>query len=177
MSQIVQGLNRKKEKGVITNPDTYALPRFMWNSAIISENETENVVVGAFVKRDFTVSTEGAVVLASATDPANEVGFVVRQSIIDDIAGSSQGSITDVNGLLAKTKPVLHTNKQGYEFYGEAGDAIDAGEYVMIDDTDDSRSTLIPYADAVDPAPANYKIARALETAGASGDIILFQFI
>lgn len=175
-TQIVQGLNIKKQKGVIVTRDITMLNK-MYTSIPISPNEEEDVVVGAFAEIDSTVTNEDTIKLASATTIKEKLLFVTRMSIADDIAGTSQGNSSDVNGFLVKTRAVLNGSNGIYEFLTEAGDVIDKGELVMIDDTDDSRSTLIPYVEAVDPAPANIAVAMALEPATAAGQIIKFRFI
>jgi hypothetical protein len=171
-TQLVQGLNIKKQKGVIVTRDITMLNK-MYTSIPISPNETADVVVGAFAELDLAVTTEDTIKLASVTTIKEKLLFVTRLSIADDIAGTSQGSSSDVNGFLVKTRAVLNGANSIYEFLTESGAAITKGALVMIDNTDSSRSTLIPFVDTA----GNIAVAIALEPATAAAQIIKFRFI
>lgn len=171
-TQIIQGLNLKNQKGVVVKSDFARLDK-MHRSIVISPNETNDVVVGAFAEYDTTITTEKTIKLASATTRKEKLLFVTRMSMVDDIAGTSQGSSSDINGVIAKTRAVLNGSNTVYEFLTEAGDVIADGDYVMIDDTDTSKSRLIPFVEG----NGNVEVAIALEPATAAGQIIKFRFI
>ena len=170
--QITQGLILPKEKGTITHElNRIGTTRY---SAYISENETEVLVAGSYVERD--VEATGSkntikVKRANAETPADLVYMVVRSGPMDDFEFEN---ITDKIVPNSRTKDnVSIVQLNGLHFLNEVSDVVEINDVLMIDDTDTTRSTLIPYVDNGDNIP----LIRADAESTASGQIISLKTI
>jgi len=170
--QFTQGLILPKAKGTVTHElNRIGTTR---HSAYISENETELLVAGSYVTRDITASGSKntiKVIRASVTTPADLVYMVVRNSPADDFEFENVTDKIEPNSRTKDNVTIVQLN--GLHFLNEIGDVVAINDILMIDDTDTTRSTLIPYVDN----GTNVPLVRAEEESTASGQIISLKTI
>lgn len=170
--QITQGLILPKEKGTVTHElNRIGTTRY---SAYISENETEVLVSGSYVERDVTASGSKNTIKvkrASVTTPADLVYMIVRSGPMDDFEFENISDKIEPNSRTKDNVTIIQLN--GLHFLNEVGDVVEINDTLMIDDTDNTRSTLIPYVDN----GTNIPLVRAEEESTASGQIISLKTI
>lgn len=170
--QVLQTYNLPSQKGVITQAPAHSnMAKFNY---LISPNETNDVVVGAYVEIDETITDGKYIKLASATTPKHKVYMVFRASIGDHIDGTSQGNAIDINGRLVKERNIilLFASTPVY-YYNEVNDAVAVNDLLMIDDTDPQKARLIPFVDA----GGNVAIGQAVKSTTAGGQVTLINNI
>lgn len=175
MTNVLQGTLLPKIKGQLFLYDAYKKDTTT-KAVQISKNETLPVVVGAFVKRDITVTKEYMIQLAGATTPKENLLFVYTDNNLIDraIDGSSQGNLEDFNGGLKVSRTIIEIlGNAGTEANAEVNDAVNIDDLLMIDDTDTQKARLIPFVDA----NGNIAIAKAVTPSTQAGEIIRIKFI
>jgi len=170
--QSTQGLILPKEKGtVIHELNRIGTTRY---SAYISENETEVLVAGSYVERDITASGSKNTIKvkrASVTTPADLVYMVVRSGPMDDFEFENIVDKIVPNSRTKDNVSIIQLN--GLHFVNEVADVVEINDILMIDDTDATRSTLIPYVDN----GTNIPLVRAEAESTAAGQIISLKTI
>lgn len=170
--QFTQGLILPKAKGTVTHElNRIGTTRY---SAYISENETEVLVAGSYVERDVTAAGSKNTIKvkrASATTPADLVYMVVRSGPADDFEFENVVDKIEPNSRTKDNVSIIQLN--GIHFLNEVANVVGINNILMINNTDTTRSTLIPYVNN----GTNIPLVRAEAETTASGQIISLKTI